>query len=231
MQQRGDHPAHVDPEAAAHPSHDAAEEAAGELRAIRAEADERLPVARRNVDLDRARAGEARQGEAPADGGDAARQDPATPDGRRREHVADLLRQALVGLGADLPVHHPLDDATERRAGDRRPDALARVLVELARSLPDARRCRCPHRGPRPRSPAGSARRRRSRGSARAPRRAGGSPRPPPRRRSARGAARSGSRFATQQRGVSVRRARRKPKTTATRRRCLKRASADPHAA
>src|SRR5262249_54791103 len=41
--------------------------------------------------------------------------------------------------GADLPVHHPLDGATERRAGDGRGDSLALAVLQLARGLANHR--------------------------------------------------------------------------------------------
>jgi hypothetical protein len=45
-----------------------------------------------------------------------------------------------VVLGADLPVHHPLDRPPERRAGDGRSDALPGTLLEFPRRLPHERR-------------------------------------------------------------------------------------------
>ena len=201
VQERGDHPAHVGPEAAAHPTDDAAEEPARELRAIGADADERLPVARRDVHLDRARAGEAGQRQAPAHAGDApgSTQRAPTPGPESTSRISWASRS-----WCSAPISPSTTRSMVRRSGApaiAAPMPSPVALVELARGLPHQRDGRCPSRGRWPRSRGGRARPRSSPGRARAAPRAGGWPRPPPRRRSARQSALRRSRCAAHRDG------------------------------
>src|SRR5215472_15679741 len=150
VQQVRDHPPDVRPEAAADPADDAAEEPAGELRPIRADPDERPALSRSDAHLDRASAGKARDGEAPAERRDAAREEPAGAHTRAGQHFPDLLGEVLVVLGADLRVHHPLDGVAERRASDRGGDARRAALVQLARRALTGAAARAPPAPPAP---------------------------------------------------------------------------------
>ena len=58
-------------------------------------------------------------------------------DTRARQDLADLLREPLVVLDADLSVHDTFDGLTERSAGDGAREALLTPFLDLARRAPD----------------------------------------------------------------------------------------------